>query len=267
MPEGDTIWLAARRLDDALAGATVTRCDLRVPHLATVSLVGQTLTTVAPAGKHLLMRFDGGWTLHSHLRMDGSWHLYRPGQRWRGGPGFTVRALLGTADWVAVGYRVHDLAVLRSTDEHRLIGHLGPDVLHADRWDSAAALQRLLASPDEEIGLALLDQRILAGPGNIYRCEAMFLAGVHPWQPVAAVADPAALLDRVHSLMAANRGRPQQSTTGEDAHGRAHYVHGRNRQPCRRCGTLIRTAAQGAAPRARITYWCPSCQSPHSVTD
>jgi len=287
VPEGDTIWLAAKRLDTALRGSPLIASDLRTPRLATRCLAGRTILEVAPAGKHLLMRFDHGWTLHSHLRMDGSWHLYRPGCAWRGGPTHTIRAILRTSEWTAVGFRVHDLHLIRTRDEHRLIGHLGPDILAGEQvvgeqvvgeqvvgelpanprgpgpmagWDPARVLTGLAGQPEREIGSALLDQRILAGVGNIYRCEALFLTGVNPWQRVATVPDLVAVIDQVRALMVRNRGRSSQSTTGADGHDRAHYVHGRNHRPCRRCGTPIRTADQGVPPATRVTYWCPSCQ-------
>ncbi|TDC04223.1 DNA glycosylase, partial [Streptomyces sp. 8K308] len=134
MPEGDTVWQAARRLDAALAGHPLTRSDLRVPRLATTDLTGRAVLDVTPRGKHLLTRVEGGLTLHSHLRMDGAWHVHTPGQRWRGGPAHQIRAILATADHTAVGYRLPVLDLVRTAEEPRLVGHLGPDLLGPD-WD------------------------------------------------------------------------------------------------------------------------------------
>lgn len=177
MPEGDTVWLAARRMQEALAGRALTRSDFRVPALATADLAGRTVLEVVPRGKHLLTRLTGGLTLHTHFRMDGSWHLYRPGDRWTGGRDWQVRVVLENPEWQAVGYRLPVLELLPTAEEDRAVGHLGPDVLD-DAFDAAEALRRLLAEPDREIGMALLDQRLLAGLGNLYRCEVLFLRGL-----------------------------------------------------------------------------------------
>ena len=259
MPEGDTVWLAAQRLHAALAGHVLRRSDLRVPQLAAVDLSGRAVHEVVPRGKHLLTRLSGGLTLHTHFRMDGSWHLYRPGDRWSGGPEWQVRAVLETASWQAVGYRLPVVELLDTADEGRVVGHLGPDVL-ADDWDLEEALRRLRGRPEREIGMALLDQRNLAGLGNLYRCEVLFLQGLTPWVTVADVADLPALVDRGRRLLQANRGRWEQSTTGSLRHGETHWVFERGGRPCRRCGTHILVAEQGEAPYARLTYWCPRCQ-------
>ncbi len=257
MPEGDTVWLAAQRLHGALAGQVLLRTDFRVPALAEVDLSGRRALAVLPHGKHLLTRFEGGLTLHTHFRMDGSWHLYRPGDRWTGGPEWQVRAVLETASWQAVGYRLPVVELV--ADESEAVGHLGPDVL-ADDWDAGEAVRRLLAEPDRDIGLALLDQRNLAGLGNLYRCEVLFLQGLTPWVRVADVPDLPALVDKGRRLLLANRGRWEQSTTGSLRYGEMHWVFERSGRPCRRCGTRIAAAEQGVAPFARLTYWCPRCQ-------
>lgn len=129
MPEGDTVWRACKRLNEALGGRELTRTDFRVPALATVDLNGRTMTEVVARGKHLLMRVSDGVTIHSHLRMDGSWHLYRPGESWKGGPDFQIRVVLETADWVAVGYRLPVLELVATEKEDTVVGHLGPDLL------------------------------------------------------------------------------------------------------------------------------------------
>ena len=259
MPEGDTVWLAAKRLHEALAGRVLLRSDFRVPQLATTDLSGRSVLEVVPRGKHLLTRVEGGLTLHTHFRMDGSWHLYRPGDRWQGGPAWQVRVVLENAEWQAVGYRLPIVELLETTEEGAAVGHLGPDVL-AEQWDLEEALRRLRAEPDREVGLALLDQRALAGLGNLYRTEVLFLRGLTPWVLVRDVPDLPALVEKGRRLMLANRGHWEQSTTGSLRRGESHWVFERSGQPCRRCGTRILTAEQGAAPYARLSYWCPSCQ-------
>jgi endonuclease VIII len=259
VPEGDTVWLTARRLDQALAGRTLTVFDLRVPDLATVDARGAIVTEVLARGKHLLVRLDTGTTLHSHLKMDGSWYLCRAGQRPRGHPHHMIRAQLGNADWLATGYRVHDLRLVPTADETSLVGHLGPDVLGPD-WDPELAVRRLLRAPDTAIGEALLDQRNLAGIGNLYKSEALFIERTNPWTPTSSVTDLAGIVTTVHRLMLANREHPMQSTTGSTVRGQQHWVCDRSGAGCRRCGTGIRQAEQGTAPWQRITYWCPRCQ-------
>jgi endonuclease-8 len=259
VPEGDTVWLAAQRLRDALAGRVLTTSDFRVPQLATTDLTGRQVLDVVPRGKHLLTRIEGGLTLHTHFRMDGTWHLYRPGSGWRGGPDFQVRVVLANEEWVAVGYRLPVVELLQTTEEGRAVGHLGPDVLGPD-WDPDEAVRRLLLDPDREIGMALLDQRNLAGVGNLYRVEMLFLRGLTPWLLVGDVPDLPALVQNGRRLMLANRGRIEQSTTGSLRRGEMHWVFERQGRPCRRCGTRVLSAQQGEPPQVRLTYWCPSCQ-------
>ncbi len=259
MPEGDTVWLTARRLHAALAGAEVTRSDFRVPALATANLAGRTVAEVLARGKRLLIRVDDDLTLHSHLRMDGSWHLYPRGERWRGGPAHQVRVLLETADRQAVGYRLHDLALVRRGEESTVVGHLGPDLLGTD-WDLDEAVRRLSSEPDREVGPALLDQRNLAGIGNLYKTEVLFLHGVWPWSPVGVVAELPRLVDRARRLLELNRERPAQITTGDPRRGREHWVYGRHGRGCLRCGTPVRVTGQGDPPYQRLSYWCPRCQ-------
>jgi endonuclease-8 len=259
VPEGDTVWLAAQRMHEALAGRTLTTTDFRVPQLATTDLTGRDVLEVVARGKHLLTRIDGGLTLHTHFRMDGTWHLYRPGDRWRGGPDWQVRVVLANDEWQAVGYRLPVVELLPTHDEGTVVGHLGPDVLGTD-WDLDEAVRRLLADPAREIGLALLDQRNLAGIGNLYRTEMLFLRGLTPWVPVSEVPDLPALVENGRRLMTANRGRIEQSTTGSLRRGETHWVFERQGRPCRRCGTRILSAEQGEAPYQRLSYWCPHCQ-------
>jgi endonuclease VIII len=269
MPEGDTVWLTAQRLHTALAGQVLTRSDLRVPRFATADLTGRSVLDVTPRGKHLLTRIEGGLTLHSHLRMDGSWQVYGSGERWRG-PAHQIRAILGNAGHTAVGYRLPVLELLRTADEAKAVGHLGPDLLGPD-WDADTAVANLLADPARPLGEALLDQRNLAGIGNVYKSELAFLARVTPWLPVGELpADtPQRLVVTTHRLLEANKHSFDRTTTAADRRGpttgrrpgpRLH-VYGREGRPCLRCGTPIRKADQGDGSRERPTYWCPRCQS------
>jgi len=258
MPEGDTVFLAATRMHTALAGQRLVATDFRVPRFATADLSGQVVREVAARGKHLLLRTDAGTTLHTHFKMEGTWHLYRPKERWRG-PDFQVRAVLRTDPWVAVGFRLAICELLPTSGEHEVVGHLGPDVLGPD-WDPAEALRRLRADPARAIGTALLDQRAIAGPGNVYKSEVCFLRGVDPWTPVGEVADLEGMVDLLKRLMEANRTTGSQITTGDTRPGRTNWVATRTGRPCRRCGTPIRKADQPSYDGERVTYWCPTCQ-------
>ncbi len=266
MPEGDTVWLAAQRMQTALAGAVLRRGEFRIPQLATVDLTGATVREVLPRGKHLLVRLSDGRTLRTHFRMDGSWHIYRPGTRWHGGPAHDIRMVLGTDEWECVGYRLHDIELVPTAEEDRLVGHLGPDVLGPD-WDLDEALRRLRANPDEQVGVAILDQRNLAGIGNLYKVETLFLAGAHPWMRVDDVPDLAAVVERARTLMVANKHHPEQSTTGSTRRGEDHWVAGRKGKPCRRCRTAILLGDQGPDLQERVTWWCPTCQAARSPVD
>ncbi|MBO1335847.1 Fpg/Nei family DNA glycosylase [Streptomyces sp. VRA16 Mangrove soil] len=261
MPEGDTVLQAAKRLHTALAGEVLTRSDLRVPRFATADLTGREVLDVTARGKHLLTRVEGGLTLHSHLRMDGSWKIYAPGERWRGGPTHQIRAILANEHRTAVGYRLPVLELIRTTEEFKAVSHLGPDLLGPD-WDPDAALRNLLKDPARPLGEALLDQRNLAGIGNIYKSELCFVLRVTPWLPVGDLpADAAARLPLLaHKLLDANRDRPARSTTGRARPSERLFVYGRAGRPCLRCRTTIREANQGDGSRERPTYWCPGCQ-------
>ncbi len=260
MPEGDTVWLSAKRMHEALADRVLTTSDFRVPQLATTDLTGRKVLQVLPRGKHMLTRIEGGLTLHTHFRMDGTWHLYAPGDRWTGGPDWQVRVVLANAERVAVGFRLPVVELMPTAREGDAVGHLGPDLL-AEDFDAKEVLRRLTYDPAREVGLALLDQRVLAGLGNLYRTEVLFLTGVTPWAAVADVPDLPALVRRSRRLMLANRGHWEQSTTGSLRAGQDHWVFERSGRPCRRCATRIVLAEQGDAPYARLTYWCPSCQT------
>jgi endonuclease-8 len=255
-------------LHRALAGQTLTGSDFRVPRLATTDLTGWRVLESACSGKHLLLRLTqpGGGepaTLHSHLRMDGAWRVFAPTERWHGGPGHTIRVVLRTGSAVAVGFHLHDITLIPTGLEETLVGHLGPDLL-GPGWDPDEAVRRLAAQTDIEIAEALLDQRNLAGIGNLYKCEVLFLRGVSPWTPVRDVPDLPGMVTLAQRMLSANRGRWTQSTTGSLRRGETTYVYGRRSQPCRRCGTLILKTEQGD----RVTYWCPRCQpDPRSALD
>ncbi len=272
MPEGDTVWLTARRLDQALSGRKLTASDFRVPQLAELDLSGRTVTETISRGKHLLTRV-GDVTIHSHLKMEGSWHVYRLGTPWRS-PAFQARLVLANSERRAVGFRLGRLDVVSRDQEDTIVGHLGPDLLGPD-WSAEEALRRLRARPDVPVGEALLDQRNLAGIGNMYKAEVCFLLGVHPGRAVGEVRLLADLVARAQQLLEVNKTRAEQSTTGDLRRGKELWVYGRKGRPCRRCGTTVRREVlpairdeerrrSGNAPdapdQARDSFWCPRCQ-------
>jgi endonuclease-8 len=270
MPEGDTIFRAARTLNRALAGKTVTRFETAYAHVAGADVdhpvVGRTVEEVRAAGKHLLMRFSGDLTLRTHMRMNGSWHIYRPGEKWQR-PRSAMRVLVATDDFVAVGFDVPVAELLPGAPSE--VGRLGPDLL-GDTFDAGEAVRRLRLRPDRPMGEALLDQSALAGAGNIYKCEILFLCGISPFTPVARVTDQdlEALLATARKLLAQNVAedsgggivtyRGLRRTTRHSDPGQRLWVYSRGGQPCRRCGTPIGFERQG--PNARVTYFCPRCQ-------
>ena len=265
MPEGDTIFRTAEVLRAALVGRRVTGARAqpqpalrRVPDLS--RLVGATVTKVEARGKHLLIGFENGFTLRSHLRMRGSWHRYRPGEPWRIPPR-RASAILETRESVAVAFDTPVVELLTDADlrRSRALTALGPDLL-ARAFDSDEALRRLRERDAEALGDALLDQRAVAGIGNVYKSEVAFQEGLDPWAPVAAV-DDAELLDALRTarrLLQANTRGGARVTTGSPVRGQGLWVYGRVGRPCRRCGTRIEVARQGEL--ARLTYWCPRCQ-------
>ncbi|HEX2175795.1 MAG TPA: DNA-formamidopyrimidine glycosylase family protein [Nocardioidaceae bacterium] len=257
MPEGDTVWRTARRLHRALAERALTGSDFRVPRHASVDLSGQVVHEVVARGKHLLHRIGDDTTLHTHLKMEGAWHLYRPASRWRR-PGFQARVVLQTDAWLAVGFDLGAVDVVRRAAEHDLVGHLGPDLLGTD-WDAEEAVRRLRRDPDRQIGDALLDQRNLAGIGNLYKSEVCFLTGTDPYRRVGDV-DLPRIVARAHALLQANKERAEQTTTGDRRAGSRTWVYRRGGQPCRRCGTTVRAVDQQGAAHTRQTFWCPHCQ-------
>ncbi len=267
MPEGDTVWRQARDLRAVLEGQVLTLSDFRVPAFATLDLSGETVAAVQSRGKHLLM-FIGAHVIHSHLSMEGHWDIYplatsARAARWRR-PAFTARVVLQTQQVSAVGFSLGKLEVLPAAAVSDVVGHLGPDLLGPD-WDATEAMRRLLAEPERAVGLALLDQRNLAGIGNVYRNDLCFLGGVHPATPTGEVTELARMVELAKRLLEANKNRPKRSTTGGPARGEAAaWVYGLAGKPCKRCGSLIRyaTLADPAYPTqvARDIYWCPHCQ-------
>jgi endonuclease-8 len=258
MPEGDTVYRQARALNDALAGQVLTRCDLRVPALATLDLSGQLVREVVSRGKHLLMRV-GRQTIHSHLKMEGEWRVYEPGEPWRR-PAFQARAVLATVRAQAVGFELGLLEVLPTVREADAVGHLGPDLLGYD-WDESEAVRRVAEHPDAAIAVALLDQRNLAGLGNEYVNELCFVRGMLPTRQVRD-ADLSKTVALAHRMIVANKDRVVRSTTGETRRGRTSYVHRREGMPCRRCGTAIKRMQLGRNElELRETWYCPTCQS------
>ena len=259
MPEGDTVWLVASRLNTAFAGTELIATDFRVPQLATVDLSGATTTEVVAYGKHLLWRMsaaDGTWTFHSHLRMDGTWHLYSPQARWRGGPQHWIRAVMRTQERVAVGYRLAMLSVLPTGEEDTVIGHLGPDLLDPG-LDRVRAAARWAGQPQRPVGEVLLDQTVVAGLGTHLTAEVCFLRGVHP-DDAMGTTDARALLDTAVAVITANRGRASRNTTGRARDGS--WVYGR--RTCLRCGAVVQQVPIGRPPTQRHVPCCPSCQPP-----
>jgi len=258
VPEGDSVYLAATRLHTALAGSELLKTDFRVPRYATLDLSGRVLKEVVARGKHILMRLAGEMTIHTHFKMEGEWHLYRIGERWFG-PAWQARVVLETREWVAVGFRLGVVDLLPTSEETRVVGHLGPDLL-GDDWDAATAEANLRSRSEMTLAAALLDQSLMAGLGNIYKSEICFLAGIDPWTPVGAVTDLAKVVDLAKRTIEANRTTGMQITTGDNRPGRRHWVYGRKGEPCRRCGTAIERRGEVAGTRERVTYWCPGCQ-------
>lgn len=265
MPEGDTIFRTAETLRATLVGRRIIaarsqpRPGLRRPPDLT-RLVGATVASVESRGKHLLIGFDDGHTLRTHMRMRGEWHRYRKGEAWRRSPSM-ASAVLETADAVAVCF---DAPVVELLTEVGLVRQpslraLGPDLLAAE-FDADEAVRRLRERDRIEIGEALLDQRAVAGIGNVYKSEVCFLEGADPWRAVGELHEAALrrLLATARRLLLAHAGGGRRVTTGDLVRGGGLWVYRRSGRPCRRCGTLIQSRRQGAL--ARVTYWCPRCQ-------
>ncbi len=269
MPEGDTIFRTAEVLRAALVGRRITDARAqarpglrRVPDLSV--LIGATVTSVEARGKHLLIGFENGWTLRSHLRMSGSWHRYRPGEPWRR-PMRQASAILTTPESVAVAFNTPVVELLTDAGLRRSqpLTSLGPDLLGRE-FDADEAVRRLRERNGEQLGNALLDQRAAAGIGNVYKSEVAFLERLDPWAPVAAITDAELreALATARRLLQANTRGGARITTGSGARGERLWVYGRGGRPCRRCGTLVRQGRQGEL--ARLTFWCPRCQPPRA---
>ncbi|TCP41134.1 endonuclease-8 [Tamaricihabitans halophyticus] len=264
MPEGDTVFRAAHQLDAALAGKELSRAELRHPRLATVELAGHGVLGARSAGKHLFIRFTGNLSLHNHLRMDGLWQVGAPSARWQR-PAHQARAVLGTTDRLAIGFHLHELAMVRTDHEHRLLAGLGPDLLDphwTDQWTDEI-VGRLRAMPTAELSTALLDQRVMAGVGNLYATEVCFLLGRTPWTLLSELDDQqlARAVDLSRQLLSANAWRAEQSTTGELRRGRRTWVYERSRTGCFSCGGRVHRAKHGAERVSRVAFYCPRCQT------
>lgn len=250
MPEGDTIFRTAERLRRALQGKRVAsaRPD------ALKRLAGTIVSDVQPVGKHLMIRFDNGLALHTHMRMRGVWQVFPRGQK-ASRPDWQLKAMLETDDMVAACFAAPLVELIRDEASH--VGHLGPDIL-SDDWDVRSVVKRARSLGSAAVGEVLLDQRVTAGIGNVYRCEALWLCKVNPWKPVDQLAD-----DELASLFEAARHAMRANLDGDRSRRFPGYgrgaVHGRGGRPCPRCGTLIKVRALGE--HARLAYWCPACQS------
>jgi endonuclease-8 len=272
VPEGDAIFRTARTLNRALAGHEVVRFESVLPALTRIHedtpITGRTIESVTAAGKHVLMRFSGSLVLRTHMRMNGSWHIYRPGERWQR-PRRDMRLLIATQGFEAIGFNIPVAEFLEPSGVARQedLRLMGPDLL-GEAFDADEAVRRFRERETLEIADALLNQRIVAGAGNVYKSEVLFLCGVDPFASVRDVGDDKLreILATARKHLCANVTDPMGGITtyrgyrrgaGRDASERR-YVYGRARKPCRKCGTLIRVKAQG--PNARLTYWCPACQ-------
>jgi endonuclease VIII len=253
MPEGDTVWHTATILRDALAGKTLTRCDIRVPRYATVDLAGQVVDEVISRGKHLFIRI-GEASVHSHLKMDGSWKVFPITKPSRAG--HRIRIILETDDVQAAGIDLGVLEILERNHDMDAVSHLGPDLL-GDDWDPHAAAANLIADPVRPLAEALLDQRVMAGVGNVYCNELCFVTGYRPTTAIGSVKDPLRMAQRARDMLWLNRSRWNRSTTGDTRPGRDVWVYGRAGRECRRCGTTIEMDSSGD----RIMYWCAVCQT------
>ena len=273
MPEGDTIFRAAATLQKALAGKKVERFESVFPALTRVHedhpFTGATIDRVHSRGKHLLMQFSNGFVLRTHMRMNGSWHIYRPGEKWRR-PARDMRVLVATADFEAVGFDIPVAEFVKegALPKHAVLARLGPDVL-AEGFDRDEAMRRLRDRQRFEIAEALLNQQVMAGLGNVYKSEVLFMCRINPFAAVGSLSedDLGHLVDTGRKLLRINvesSVAPMTTYTGyrrttrRNDPGERLWVYGRARLPCRRCGTAINVRKQGAG--ARLTYWCPRCQ-------
>jgi endonuclease VIII len=244
LPEGDTIWLTAAALRKRLVSKIVR--DARPASIT--RLIGQRVVDVEPTGKHLVIRFDREIALHSHMRMTGSWHLYRPDERWRQ-PKWRATVVLTFDDVIAVCFAAPVMELV--ADPRRAVAHLGPDIL-TDSFDLGEVIRRARASDAATLGELLLEQRVCAGIGNIYKCEALWAHRLNPGSAPGELDDGA--LRRLYTTARDMMRRSLKPSLGRQTHA----VHARGGRPCPRCGTPIRIRSQGEL--ARLTYFCPKCQ-------
>jgi endonuclease-8 len=273
MPEGDTIHRAADTLQRALGGQVVTRFESVLPKLTRVDadapVRGRTVERVEARGKHLLIWFSGDLVLRTHMRMNGSWHIYRPGERWQR-PHRDMRIVIETPAMHAVAFTVPVAEFVTSHElaNHDVVAELGPDPL-SDTFNAEEAIERIQAKGDIEIADVLLDQSAIAGIGNVFKSEVLFGARVNPFVRVSQLtreqlADIVAVATRfmranvVSGVVSSFSRTGGRRTTGRADPSARLWVYGRGGQPCRRCGTPISRKKQG--PYARSTYWCEKCQ-------
>ena len=256
MPEGDTVYRTAAKLREALEGRTLTRCDVRVPKFATVDLTGCVVDEVLSRGKHLFIR-AGDASIHSHLKMDGAWLL---GGQIRRVTEYKIRILLETADSRAAGIDLGVLEILPRRLDMEAVAHLGPDLLD-DAWEPRVAAANLASDPDRPLSEALLDQRVMAGVGNVYANELCFVMGRLPTSPVGSLKDPLRVVQRARDMLWLNRLRVNRTTTGNTRSGQDLWIYGRVGRPCRRCGTTVESDRADVSGTERISFWCPSCQT------
>jgi endonuclease-8 len=274
MPEGDTIFRAARTLNRALAGKVVTKFETQLPQLARVDydspVAGRLIESVESTGKWMSIHFSGDLALLTHMLMSGSWHIYRPGEAWKA-PRHQMRVVIHTEDFVTVAFRVQiaEFHTAAGLSRHPGLRRLGPDVL-ATEFDEAAAASRFKARPELEAGVALLSQSLVAGIGNVFKSEVCFASRVNPFRKVASLTDAELVLlmanarqfmansvaDGVGNGMVTRTG-PRQTTNRSDPSERL-WVYKRSGEPCRKCGTAVLSGKQGLD--ARVTFWCPACQ-------
>lgn len=262
MPEGDTVWRTAQRLDEALAGRPLRTLELRWGSLGALDLLPAVTVAVVSRGKHVLHRLDTGLTVHTHLKMEGSWRIaasagLSPGRL----RNHDARVVAATDEWTALGLRLGLVEVWPTREDAGRLAHLGPDLLGED-WSLDRAVANLQADPAARIGAGLLDQRNLAGIGTFWASEGLHLRRLGPWRAAADIDEATlrGLLTTIRDLMLRAAHTGVQSSTGTLARGRTNYVHGRSGRPCRRCGGAVRVAEIGAADRRRTMFYCPACQ-------
>jgi endonuclease VIII len=274
MPEGDTIFRAARTLHKALAGDMVRRFETVLPNLARVDVdspvAGRTIERVEAQGKWMSMRFSGDLVLLTHMRMSGSWHIYRPGEPWKR-RSIHKRIVIETEEFLAVAFNV-PIAEFHSADSlrrHAQLQRLGPSLFEPE-FDDARILQNLRAQANAEVGEAFLNQTVLAGVGNVFKSEVCFICGVNPFRRVETLTmgEMTSLVASARKLMLENGGADARygpaaynslrRTTGRQGPEECLWVYRRGGRPCLQCDSKIEAGTQGE--NARITYWCPHCQ-------